>query len=143
MHCAYAPIDSWVHYIHTLPHCAVCPRGSSDVTRHTQLTQKGPRRAQMSQFELFELFVSPNSDERFSIVQFEPTVSRSTVIFFPYTLIYTHITRCVYIRLIVVIYYIMSYHIISLHYTYIYIYIYWLVFQPFKTLNSVRHLFRA
>ena len=38
-----------------------------------------PHRAQIVQFELFELFVLLELDQRFSIEQFEPTVSQSTV----------------------------------------------------------------
>ena len=38
-----------------------------------------PHRAQISQFELFELLLSSKLDNEFSIERFEPTVSQSTV----------------------------------------------------------------
>ena len=42
-------------------------------------TVGNPHRAQISQFELFELLLSLKLDKQFSIEQFEPTASRSTV----------------------------------------------------------------
>ena len=42
-------------------------------------TVGNPHRAQIVQFELFELCVLLNLDKQFSVEQFEPTVSQSTV----------------------------------------------------------------
>ena len=46
-------------------------------------TVGNPPRAQISQFELFELILLLNLDKHFSIEQFEPTLSQSTVIIIP------------------------------------------------------------
>ena len=52
---------------------------------HTSLSRRGddtvgnPRRAQVSQFELFEFTLLAKVDKRFSVEQFEAAVSQSTV----------------------------------------------------------------
>ena len=48
-------------------------------------TVGNPHRTQISQFELFELILLLKLDKQFSIEQFEPTVSQSTVPFPPLT----------------------------------------------------------
>ena len=59
--------------------------GCGKAVKSTAILERGddtvgnPHRAQISQFEFFELILSLKSDKQFPVEQFETTVSRSTV----------------------------------------------------------------
>ena len=80
--------ENWVSYRFCHKDCAATGKtccSFTDTGINWQLSQGGddtvghPHRSQNCQFELFELIISLKLDNKFSIEQFEPTVSQSTV----------------------------------------------------------------
>ena len=55
------------------------PAGTQSFSEGVMIRLENPRRARISQFELFELILSLKLDRQFRVEQFEATVSQSTV----------------------------------------------------------------
>ena len=81
-----------IHYLETLPnhsiqtfeipitkHCEDCAILRQTLFGRGDDTVGDPHRAQISQFELFELSILSELDKQFPVEQFEATVSQSTV----------------------------------------------------------------
>ena len=71
-------IHAYMHYMHT---CITCTHACMHAYMHTCIhyTVGNPHRAQLAQFDLFELVLLLKSDKQLPVEQFEAAVAQSTV----------------------------------------------------------------